>query len=31
MAPYYDRAEAMYEVHGEAGADPTEGPRKAFP
>ena len=31
LAPYYDRAEAMYEVRGEAGADPTEGPRKPFP
>jgi choline dehydrogenase-like flavoprotein len=31
LAPYYDRAEAIYEVHGEAGIDPTEGPRKAYP
>ncbi len=31
LAPYYDRAEAMYDVHGEAGADPTEGPRGAYP
>ena len=31
LAPYYDRAEVMYEVHGEAGVDPTEGPRQAFP
>ena len=31
LAPYYDRAEAMYEVHGESGLDPTEGPRKPFP
>ena len=31
LAPYYDRAEAMYEVHGEAGTDLTEGPRKPFP
>jgi choline dehydrogenase-like flavoprotein len=31
LAPYYDRAEAMYEVHGEAGADPTDGPRNPFP
>jgi choline dehydrogenase-like flavoprotein len=31
LAPYYDRAEAMYEVHGEAGADPTEPPRGPFP
>jgi choline dehydrogenase-like flavoprotein len=31
LAPYYDRAEAMYEVHGEAGLDPTEGARKPYP
>ena len=31
LAPYYDRAEAMYEVHGEAGGDPTEGPRGPYP
>jgi len=31
LAPYYDRAEAMYEVRGEAGLDPTEGPRKPYP
>jgi choline dehydrogenase-like flavoprotein len=31
LAPYYDRAEAMYEVHGEAGTDPTDGPRNPFP
>ncbi|HEX6163778.1 MAG TPA: GMC family oxidoreductase [Vicinamibacterales bacterium] len=31
LAPYYDRAEAIYEVHGEAGVDPTEGPRKPYP
>ena len=31
LVPYYDRAEAMYDVHGEAGADLTEGPRKPFP
>jgi choline dehydrogenase-like flavoprotein len=31
LAPYYDRAEAMYDVHGEAGADPTEAPRKPYP
>ncbi|PWL22676.1 MAG: dehydrogenase [Synechococcus sp. XM-24] len=24
FAPYYDRAEALYRVHGEAGVDPTE-------
>jgi choline dehydrogenase-like flavoprotein len=27
LAPYYDRAEALYRVHGSAGADPTEPPR----
>jgi choline dehydrogenase-like flavoprotein len=31
LAPYYDRAEVMYEVHGEAGLDPTEGPRQPYP
>jgi choline dehydrogenase-like flavoprotein len=31
LAPYYERAEAMYEVHGECGLDPTEGPRKPYP
>lgn len=31
LAPYYDRAEAMYEVHGDAGLDPTEGARKPYP
>ena len=31
LALYYDRAEAMYSVHGEAGADPTEGPRNPYP
>jgi choline dehydrogenase-like flavoprotein len=31
LAPYYERGEAMYDVHGEAGADPTEGPRKPYP
>ncbi len=31
LAPYYDRAEAMYEVHGQQGVDPTEGPRGAYP
>jgi choline dehydrogenase-like flavoprotein len=31
LAPYYDRAEAMYDVHGEAGTDPTEGPRNPYP
>ena len=27
LAPYYDRAEALYRVHGRAGADPTAPPR----
>ena len=31
LSPYYDRAEALYEVHGEAGVDPTEPPRRPFP
>jgi choline dehydrogenase-like flavoprotein len=31
LAPYYDRAEALYHVHGEAGLDPTEPPRRPFP
>ena len=26
LAPYYDRAEALYQVRGQAGADPTEPP-----
>ncbi len=31
LAPWYDRAEAMYHVHGDAGGDPTEPPRPPFP
>jgi len=31
LAPYYDRAEVLYHVHGQAGIDPTEPPRGAFP
>jgi choline dehydrogenase-like flavoprotein len=31
LEPYYARAEAMYQVHGAVGSDPTEGPRPAFP
>ena len=31
LAPYYDRAEQLYHVHGEAGADPTDPPRGDFP
>ncbi len=30
--PYYTEAEAMYQVHGQSGADPTEPPRSgAYP
>ena len=31
LAPFYDRAERMYEVHGQQGVDPTEGPRGPYP
>lgn len=31
LAPFYAQAEAWYYAHGEAGADPTEGPREAYP
>ena len=31
LAPFYDRAERLYQVHGEAGADPTDPPRGPFP
>jgi len=31
LAPYYDRAEVMYSVHGQHGIDPTEGPRGPYP
>jgi choline dehydrogenase-like flavoprotein len=31
LEPYYDRAEQLYEVHGELGTDPTEPQRRAFP
>lgn len=31
LAPYYERAEAMYHVRGELGADPTEPPRGPYP
>ncbi len=31
LAPYYARAEEWYFAHGEAGRDPTEGPREAYP
>lgn len=30
LAPYYDRAEALYRVHGKAGIDPTE-PNRSGP
>lgn len=30
LAPYYDRAEALYQVHGAVG-DPTDPPRGPFP
>ena len=31
LAPYYDRAEAVYHVHGDRGADPFEPPAGPFP
>ncbi len=31
LEPYYERAERLYHVHGEAGIDPTEPLRGAFP
>ncbi|CAN5872321.1 GMC family oxidoreductase [soil metagenome] len=31
LAPYYDRAEALYHVRGLHGIDPTEPPRGPFP
>jgi choline dehydrogenase-like flavoprotein len=31
LAPYYDRAERLYHVHGASGDDPTEPPRGPFP
>ena len=31
LEPYYERAERLYHVHGEAGVDPTEPPRGPFP
>jgi choline dehydrogenase-like flavoprotein len=31
LAPYYDRAERLYEVHGADGADPTAPPRGPYP
>jgi choline dehydrogenase-like flavoprotein len=31
LAPYYDRAEQLYQVHGSVGDDPTEPPRGPYP
>ena len=31
LAPYYDRAEHLYHVHGRQGIDPTEPPRGPYP
>jgi choline dehydrogenase-like flavoprotein len=31
LEPFYDRAEQLYQVHGEAGVDPTEVPRGPYP
>ena len=31
LEPYYERAEALYQVHGAVGDDPTEPPRAPFP
>lgn len=31
LAPYYERAEQLYHVHGERGHDPTEPPRGPYP
>ena len=31
LEPYYERAERLYDVHGQAGLDPTEPPRKPYP
>ena len=31
LAPYYDRAEQLYQVHGAVGDDPTEPPRGPYP
>ncbi len=31
LAPFYDRAERLYQVHGQHGVDPTEAPRGPFP
>ena len=29
IAPYYDKAEQLYQVHGRSGVDPTEPPRQS--
>jgi choline dehydrogenase-like flavoprotein len=31
LEPYYERAERLYHVRGQHGADPSEAPRGAFP
>ncbi|HUX39919.1 MAG TPA: GMC family oxidoreductase [Rectinemataceae bacterium] len=31
LSPWYDRAEALLEVHGQLGEDPTEPPRGPYP
>ena len=31
LAPYYDRAERLYHVHGDANGDPTEPPHGPYP
>ena len=31
LAPYYDQAERLYQVHGAVGDDPSEPPRGPFP
>ena len=31
LAPYYDRAERLYQVHGQHGVDPSEAPRGPYP
>ncbi len=31
LAPYYDKAEALYHVHGDSSGDPTEPTRSPYP
>src|SRR4030095_16031664 len=31
LEPYYERAERIYHVHGQAGIDPTQAPRGSVP